>query len=105
MIVRVAPIPSEAQPLRIWAGEPVAPIPAHWAAIALVPTRPRAYILYLLGHAGEVLETLQYETMRIALDQAHAITGIADGDWRRCNVETPDGERIPPEILTNVAAG
>ncbi|MEZ5989274.1 MAG: hypothetical protein R3F30_09165 [Planctomycetota bacterium] len=104
-IIRVAEIPEGTHPLGIISGDPPARLAARWAAIAIVPSSPPSYLLYLLGPSGAILEVLQFESMLIALDQAMAIVGIGGGGWSSCDVETPDGDLIDPGLFSRYLAG
>lgn len=104
-IIRVAAIPEDAHPLSVLSGDPPMPLPARWAAIAICPSSPPRYVLYLLGDSGEILEALQYESMRIALDQARALTRLRDASWSTSEIETPDGDFINPNLFLGYLAG
>jgi hypothetical protein len=41
---------------------------------------PKTFILYFLNENGEPQELLQFDTLEIALDQAHAICGFPHCD-------------------------
>jgi hypothetical protein len=44
---------------------------------------------------GELLTWQQFETLTIALDQAHAIVRVGQDEWQSCDVETHAEGRLP----------
>ena len=85
VILRVARVPDGLKPIPIYTGDPPEPIRCAWLAISRSRGYPRsddeAFVLYFLGAEGTILEILQYETLDIALDQAHAIARIPQTGW------------------------
>ena len=83
--------------LPIYTGNPVASIPADWAAVTRVRTWAReTFILYFLGFDGTIYEFIQCETLRISLNQGWGYTGIPPAQWERCDIELSEGgEGIP----------
>jgi hypothetical protein len=80
------------RPVPTFAGDPAEPIAADWIMVSEAPeeaTHRRAYCLYVLDASGRVTECLQFETLRIAVDQAHEIFGLSDADWRECLLSVP----------------
>lgn len=53
-------------------------------------------MLYFLDGAGCVLELIQEETMRAALDQAHHLVRVAADAWVACKVEPPEDGHLGP---------
>jgi hypothetical protein len=74
-IVRLARLPLALTPVPIYAGEPPTPMDCDWLAISCVTDEDgdESFILYFLDGGGRIREVLQFETLDIALDQAHAI--------------------------------
>lgn len=87
VVVRVARLPGALTPVPIYAGEPPAPIDCAWLVISRV--QPETFVLYFVGSRGEIHELLQFETLRIALDQAHAIAGFPQSEWTTCDSASP----------------
>jgi hypothetical protein len=76
----LARLPASLRSVPIYSGDPPVPIPCEWLGVAHVsgdgPHRDReTFILYFLDQNGDPQETLQFETLQIALDQANAICG------------------------------
>lgn len=100
-IIRLARVPDDRHPLPIMSGDPPEPIPARILAISRTRTsagRP-AYVLYFLDGAGRVLELLQEETMRAALDQAHRLVRVGADAWTVCKVEMREDGHLDPAAL------
>lgn len=93
-MIRLARLPSALRPVPIYTVDPPAPIPCEWLGIAHVndgpPADPETFLLYFLSEVGVVLEVLQYETLEIALDQAHAICGYPQNEWVMCDIPVLD---------------
>ena len=81
----------------IYSGDPPEPLPADWVGITRVQAFGReTFILYFFTTTGEPLEFLQFETLRIALDQGWDLTGIPPAQWERCNIDLgTEWEAIP----------
>ena len=95
-IIRLARIPENRHPLAIYSGVFSVPILARMVAISLcrVPrSRDPGYVLYFLNSAGQDLETIQTDSLRSALDEAHTHTGLVDGDWTTCRIEVLSDDR------------
>jgi hypothetical protein len=98
-MIRHAVVRPGSKPLPIWSGDPPRPIDARWLAILRSTEcshRP-VYILEFVDENGAGLEWLQFETARIALDQAHALAGATADDWIACNRVVPEDDRLPLE--------
>jgi hypothetical protein len=95
-VIRFAKIPRAAHPLPIYS-DTLEPLPARWAAISICVSLRRAFVLYLLGETGSILESAQYETMRIALGQAHALLGLELSDWTSCELQVGPERLIDPD--------
>lgn len=99
-IIRFAEIRDDLRPLPILAGDPPEPIAVRWAAISVAGQGGgRRFLVYLLGGSGQILEAQQWETMRIALDQARSILGLTDSQWLNCDVSLSEGGKIDPQLL------
>jgi hypothetical protein len=98
-IVRHAAIHSWAHPLAIRSGaRPDEPIRPDWIAVTEVTAQgqePHSWPMYFLTNDGEVLASFQWETLEVAMDQAHAIAGIPRATWCECRVAVPKSGRIP----------
>jgi hypothetical protein len=72
-----------------------------WLAISYVdaPFDRGVCVLYFLSNSGYVYESLQYETLLIAMDQAHALTGIQRDEWNSCSVPVSAGGLIPRSLV------
>ncbi len=107
VIVRVARFPSTLRPLDILAGNPPKPIPCDWLAIARVtssgPDSQPSLLLYFIDEHGMSRECLQYETLRIAVDQAHAICAFPKTAWVGCSVPCRPGGAYDPLQLAQAA--
>ena len=106
-IIRIARIPATAHPLPIWLSDQ--PIPAEWVAISLVrpefPGRPPSYVLYFIDCAGEILEFLSWESMRIALDQARHLARVDESGWSSCEIDVPLDGPIDTALFLKYHAG
>ena len=89
-MIRVARVPPTLQPLPIYRGDPPEPIRCEWLGISHVndgsPADAETFLLYFLDKVGVVQEALQYETLGIAVDQAHAICGYPQHEWVTCDI-------------------
>ena len=100
-LVRFLRMPEHLQPVPIYAPDPIRP---DWLAIVFVPSTPNSvvesFVLYFLDADGNDLEFLQFDTLEIALDQANAIAGVANGDWTQCSTPIPEEwVRIRPTLF------
>jgi hypothetical protein len=102
-MIRVAKLPAALRPVPIYAGDPPAPIPCEWLGVSHVNDGPSAnaetFLLYFLDGSGEPQEVLQYETLEIAVDQAHAICGYPQREWARCDIPVLDDGSYDVEEL------
>jgi hypothetical protein len=95
VLVRASRLRPELMPVDIIG--PAGPLPVDWLAVTWsLFTSPgtfqrEAYVLFALTDDGDELETLLYDTLDIALDQAHAIFGVELEEWRTCEVDLPPG--------------
>lgn len=77
------------KPVPIYDGNKVVPITLEWLAISRVAEDqhgPETCVLYFLNAQGRPEEFLQFDSLEIAMDQAHAIAGVDQGEWRTCSV-------------------
>jgi len=85
------------------------PIPCEWLGIAHVgdgpPASPETFLLYFLDEVGVVQEMLQYETLEIAADQAHAICGLPQQEWASCDIPVVEDGAYDVEALARAAHG
>jgi hypothetical protein len=93
-IVRYARLREELKPIEIYPADTLEPIRPDWVAIThgVIWSQKRpggidGYNVYFLMDDGRTLATELYETLRIALDQVTAISGIRQEEWRECNIE------------------
>jgi hypothetical protein len=107
LVVRAAHLPAHLRPVQIWSGDPPEPLPAVAATIThrKLSNSPRSvplegYDLELWGDDGRRLTCLQYETLEIALDQAHAVLGIDQADWAVTTVVSQEPEALPAALHT-----
>jgi hypothetical protein len=93
-MIRIARLPSALRPVSIYTGDPPAPISCEWLGVAHVndgpPADPETYILYFMDGRGVPQEMLQYDTLEIAVDQAHAICGFSQEGWSGCDIAVRD---------------
>ena len=104
-VIRCAEVAPAAHPLPLFGGDPPAPMPARWVGLSLCPGPRPTYVLYLLDDGGEILEILQFESMRIALDQARALLAVDDDAWATCRIAVPDSSRIDPGPFVTLLGG
>ena len=83
-VVRRADLHPGLQPIPMFAGDPPEPINASLATVVQRrdDNRGESFALELYDAAGTLLESLQFETLEIALDQAADIIGVQPADWR-----------------------
>lgn len=111
LLLRVARFPDELNPVPVYSGDPPAPIRCAWLVVTHVPEGPPAtpetFLLYFLGQEGEIHECLQYETLEIAIDQAHAVAGLPRSAWIACDAAAPfpSGDRADVDALAALVAG
>ena len=105
-IVRYTRLRPALRPVEIYLADTLEPIDPDWVAIthAFVPIEGRvdaleAFCMHFLTEIGEMLGHYQFDTLEIALDQAHAIAGIPLTDWRACHVERPEHDDLIPWSL------
>lgn len=93
---------AERGPVPIYTAEPVRPIEPDWLAIAHYPDSPESsetFCLYFLTRAGEMLESIQCDSLEIALDAALSLVNLSHGDWTSGDVPFPDDRLIPYSIV------
>jgi hypothetical protein len=72
-------------------------MPGDWLAVthSVTPYHGRVplerWILYLVDDRGNVGHVEQFDTLEIALDQAHSIFGVERDEWRETHVVIEDG--------------
>ena len=93
-LVRVARLPLSLRPLPIFNGRTFEPISCEWLGIGCVSRAPDddqvSFLLYFLDEHGRWQEALPYETLQIALDQAHAVCGYGQDGWTTCDIPACD---------------
>ncbi len=101
-VIRYVRLREELKPLPIFAGHPPEPINVDWVGISHSISKTsqwtdarESYLVNFYAGDGELLECLQFDTLDIALDQSHAIAGIARNEWRNCNVDVSDDGSVP----------
>ena len=106
-IVRYTRLREELKPVKIYPADTLEPIRPDWVAITHgIVTSDRlvapgeGFNIAFLTDNGQHLAFMQFETLEIAIDQAHAIAGIRHGEWTACHVEVTDDEgRIPWSLV------
>lgn len=102
-LIRVVKLPSALRPVPIYTGDPPDPIPCAWLGVSHVNdgpfAHPETFLLYFLDESGVPQEVLQYETLEIAVDQAHAICSYPQQEWARCDMPVLDGGSYDVEEL------
>jgi hypothetical protein len=103
-LLRFVRLRPELLPLEVWVDG--APLEPDWLGIthSLTPHEHRAvplesFNLCYFRDDGELLYWQQFETLEIALDQAHAVVGVEREEWRACDIEIPEDERVPWSAL------
>jgi hypothetical protein len=105
IVLRRVRLRDDLKPVQIYTGDPPRPIEPDWVAITHgFSRRLDGYNLVFFRFDGTVITWEQFDTLQIALDQAHAIVGIQYSEWKSCHVEITDEDgRISWEEVTNVA--
>lgn len=88
----------------IVSGDPPEPLAVEWVALSRIleaGAQDPNWCLYLLTSRGRIVECLQWDTERIALDQAHAILGIEQDEWRDCDAALSDSKHVDLRIFTD----
>ena len=93
-VVRFVRLRDNLKPVEIYMGDPPEPINPDWVAIthgvirsSRRPGGIEGYNLTFFMDDGRCLTHEQFETIEIAIDQAHAIVGICTDEWMSCRVE------------------
>jgi hypothetical protein len=90
-VIRAVRIREDLKPLIIH-DEDDEPIEAEWAAIVEGGKAPKEWFrVSFMSDEGEEVESLSFETLEIALDQAKEIAGIDHDEWTECDVTERDG--------------
>lgn len=105
IVLRRVRLRDNLKPVEIYIGEPPLPIEPDWVAITHgFSRRLDGYNLVFFRLDGTMITWEQFETLEIALDQAHAIVGIEHSEWEACHVEITDEDgSISWEEVTNSA--
>ena len=88
-LVRYLDYPSDADGPPIWNEAFGGSVRPDWLAISHCPesaTGPETFVLYFLTSEGGVLECIQRDTLKIPLDEALSLTGLAHDSWVACDV-------------------
>lgn len=108
-MIRVARVPPALRPLPIYRRDPPEPIRCEWLGISHVndgpPAHAETFLLYFLDKVGVVQEVLQYETLEIAADQAHAICGYPQQRWATCDIPVLENGAYEVGALRMAAGG
>lgn len=98
-IIRYARLREELKPVEIFTSATLEPIRPDWVAICYSrmwnprwPMGIENFTLYYLLDDGTTLETEQWDTLEIALDQAKAIIGTLHNEWAECRVKVIDSD-------------
>ena len=80
---------------RVWLKEMPRPFEIHvgklvqvdWLAVTHETSkRLESFNLVFFSADGSPIDWAQFDTLEIALDQAHAIVGVQSSEWEPCNV-------------------
>ena len=109
-IVRYAPLDPARNSVEIYTSGPQ-PIDPFWIAVTDVwssfgdLTYPKqGFVLYFLASDGHILAREQFETLEIALDQAHSIAGVGFDQWRAAGLVLDCASMVLPSF-SEVASG
>ena len=90
-LLRYVRLRDDLKPVPIYSPDPIS---AEWLAITFAPATPKnvveSYVIFFFDSDGRELEFLQFDTLDIALDQAHAIVGVKQDEWHQCSKPLPD---------------
>ncbi len=89
IVVRRVQLRQDLKPVEIYVGDPPRPIDPDWVAITHATGEKglESYNLVFFRFDGTPITWEQFDTLRIALDQAHAIVGVDWSEWTPCRVE------------------
>ena len=108
-MIRVARVPPALRPVPIYTGDPPEPIRCEWLGISHVndgpPAERETFLLYFLDKGALVQEVLQYETLKIAADQAHEICGYPQQQWATCDIPVLENGTYEVEALAMAVGG
>jgi hypothetical protein len=104
-VVRRVRLRDDLKPVEIYMGDPPEPIQPDWVAITHgFSRRLDGYNLTFFRFDGTCITSEPFDTLEIALDEAHAIVGLEHSEWDSCHVEITDEDgRISWEEVTNAA--
>ncbi len=109
IVIRRVQLRQELKPVEIYAGDPPTPIDPDWLAIthATGAKGLESYNLVFFRFDGTPITWEQFDTLRIALDQAHAIVGVDCSEWAACGVEitNEDGSISWDDVTRNAEPG
>jgi hypothetical protein len=93
------------KPVQICMGDPPRPIEPDWLAIShWISGDGEGCNLVFFRFTGDPITSEQFDTLQIALDQAHAIVGVKHSEWQPCHVEIKDDQgRTSWQELTRLA--
>ncbi|MEI7729064.1 MAG: hypothetical protein WCO56_05815 [Verrucomicrobiota bacterium] len=85
IVIRRVRLKDEHRPFEIHIGQLVE---VDWLAVTHATSNQRdSFNLVFFRFDGFVIDWVQYDTLAIALDQAHAIAGVEASEWEQCNAE------------------
>lgn len=104
-VVQRVRLRDELKPVQIYMGDPPEPIRPDWVAITHGFSKQLdGFNLTFFRFDGTFITSEPFDTLEIALDQAHAIVGIKHSEWEPCRVEiTNDEGKITWEEVQRVA--
>jgi hypothetical protein len=92
-LIRYARLRDELKPIPIYLDEAMRP---DWVAISHVriwsarrPAGIESFELYFLMDDGSQLDWYGFDTLQIAVDQAKAIAGVQEHEWKACHLKSP----------------
>ena len=93
IMIRRVRVTENHKPFEIQIGRFVQPA---WLAITHATGKNvESFNLVFFANDGSPIDWCQYDTLQIAMDQAHAMVGVERSAWERCNAEiTNDNEKI-----------
>ena len=87
-VLRRVRLREDLKPVQIYMGDPLAPINPDGVAVThATDGNNESFNLVFFHFNGTPITWEQFETLEIAVDQAHSIVGIDHSEWESCNVE------------------
>ena len=87
-VLRRVRLRDDLKPVQIYTRDPPLPINPDWAAVThAIDGNNESFNLVFFRFDGTPITWEQFETLEIAVDQAHAIVGIEHSEWENCDAE------------------